>query len=336
MKPIKIGNKTIGDGNPCCFMAEIGGNYKDFNEAKILIDSAKRAGVDVIKFQTFEADTMTTKNNGNQYRFFKKIEPGKLVQRLLHEHSIDQGLISITAPSHMKDLDFIDSLNPPAYKIGSDLACHIPLLKKIARIGKPIILSTGMCGIGEINASIKAIKKEGNENIILLHCISNYPAKIEETNLKVIPLLKRMFDLPVGFSDHSIGSEMSIAAIALGANMIERHFCNEHTQHGSDYIISSGELGYQHIISIARKLEIALSKGMIKEPSKTELENLKTNRVSIIAMKDISKGTMISGDMIDIRRPGTGLAPSIFDALIGNKVIKDIKKETPLQWEMFQ
>lgn len=335
MKPIKIGNKTIGDGNPCCFMAEIGGNYKDFNEAKILIDSAKRAGVDVIKFQTFEANTMTTRNNGNQYEFFKKLEPDKEVQRQLYEYSIMKGMIAITAPSHIKDLKFIDSLDPPAYKIGSDLACHIPLLKKIARTGKPIILSTGMCTLQEIALSVKAIKKEGNENIILMHCISDYPAKIQETHLKAIPFMKALFEYPIGFSDHSIGHELSIAAVALGANIIERHFRNGITQYGPDYHISSDELGYRRIIKSARKIELGLGEER-KRPSNTELKNLKTNRVSIIAMKDIKSGTKITEDMIDIRRPGTGLAPSIFDALIGNKVIKDIKKETPLQWKMFQ
>ncbi len=343
-KIVKIGGREIGDDKPCCFMAEIGGNYKDFKEAKILIDSAKRAGVEVIKFQTFEADTITTKNNQfdmestgkvNQYELFKKLEPDKRVQELLHTHSFQTGLMAITSPSHMKDLEFIDSLNPIAYKVGSDLARHIPLLKKIAKTGKPIILSTGMCSLMEINDSICEIKREGNHNIILMHCISDYPAKIKEANLKVIPMLKEMFDLPVGFSDHSIGPELSIAAVTLGANMIERHFFDENIKYGSDYLLSSNEQEYKNIITSSRIIESALGDGN-KQPSKSELKNLKTNRVSVISKKDISAGTKITEDMIDVRRPGTGLEPRLIDQVLGKEAIINIKKGVPLEWEMLQ
>lgn len=344
MKTVEINGRKVGDGEPCCFMAEIGGNYKGFNDAKILIDSAKKIGIEVIKFQTFEANTVTTKNNQidlkaigklNQYNLFKKLEPDKKVQKQLYDYSVQQGLMAITSPSHLKDLDFIDSLNPPAYKIGSDLACHIPLLRKIAKTGKPIILSTGMCTIIEVSRAVVTIKNEGNNNIILLHCISDYPSKVGEANLKVIPELKRIFNLPVGFSDHSIGNELSISAAALGANMIERHFRSELTQKGSDYLLSSDEKEYEQIIKSSRKVESALGDG-IKQPSKTELENLKTNRVSIIVMKDIKSGTNITEDMIDIRRPATGLNPRFFEDIIGRTTKVDIKKEEPLKWEMLQ
>lgn len=341
---MKINNRKIGDGNPCLFMAEIGGNYKNFKEAKILIDSAKRIGIEVIKFQTFEADTVTTKNNQfdmrfvgkiNQYKLLKGIEPNEEAQKQLYKYSLNQGLISISAPSHIKDLKLISSLDPPAYKIGSDLACHIPLLKKVARFGKPIILSTGMCTLMEIRESIDAIKEEGNDQIAILHCVSDYPVEIIETNLKVIPRLKKIFKIPVGFSDHSVGPNLSIAAVALGANIIERHFCNKNTQRGSDYLLSSNEKEYKHIIQSSRQIEIAMGNG-IKKPSNIEWERRKSNRVSIIVMKDVSAGETINKDMVDIRRPGIGILPKHFNNIIGQKANVNIRKETPLKWEMLE
>ena len=178
---VRLGDKIVGDGNPCYFVGEIGGLFKNFDEAKRLIDSAIEIGIDAIKFQTLEAETITTKNNYfhlgvtgeiSQYEFFKKFEPPKELQRQIVKYANDKGIMIFSAPSHIKDLEIMKEMDLSIYKIGSDLACHIPLLKEVAKIGKPIILSTGMCNMDEVNESVNAILSTGNEQLILLHCVS--------------------------------------------------------------------------------------------------------------------------------------------------------------------
>ena len=185
----------IGDDYPCYIIAEIGGLFKNFEEAKRLIDSAIEIGVDAVKFQTLEAETVTTKNNYfdmeatgkiSQYELLKDFEIPKEVQMQIVDYANKQGITIFSAPSHINDLEIMKKMNLGIFKIGSDLACHIPLLKKVAELNKPIILSTGMCTLAEVKDSVNAILSTGNNQIIIMHCVSNYPAKPEETNLKVI------------------------------------------------------------------------------------------------------------------------------------------------------
>lgn len=342
MKPVKISDIEVGDGYPCYTVAEIGGAFKNFEEVKRLIDDAIEARIDAVKFQTLEADTIVTKNikfnfetTGEilQYDLFKEMEISKELQMQVVEYANKKEIPIFSAPSHIKDIAIMEKMNLPIYKIGSDLACHIPLLKKVANFMKPIILSTGMCTLDEIHNSVDAIRDVGNEQIILLHCVSNYPLKKEDANLKAIQTLKNEFDIPVGFSDHSIGTTTSISAVTLGANMIERHFRNPKNSSGHDDILSLTKNEFKDMIEKFREIELILGSG-IKEPSTLERKNLKTNRVSIIVMKDVKKGDKISADMIDIRRPGSGIEPKFFDTVIRKKILIDIQKETPLTWEM--
>ena len=190
MDAIRLGDLTVSDGHPCYFVAEIGGLFKNFDEAKRLINSAVKIGINAVKFQTLEADTITTKNNFfdlgvtghiSQYDFFKKFEPSKELQKQVIKYANDCGITVFSAPSHIKDVEFMEGIDVPIYKIGSDLACHIPLLKKVGHLGKPIILSTGMTTLEEVRDSVNAIFETGNKKLILLHCVSDYPTKIEET-----------------------------------------------------------------------------------------------------------------------------------------------------------
>lgn len=344
MRSINLNGKLVGDGNPCYFIGEIGGLFKNFDEAKRLIDSSIQIGINAIKFQTLEAETVTTKNNFfqmkntgkiSQYELLKDFEIPKNVQMEVVDYAKSKGITIFSAPSHIKDLEIMKKMDLPIYKIGSDLACHIPLLTEVAKIGKPIILSTGMCTLDEIRNSVDAILSTGNKELAILHCISDYPTKPEETNLNAILTLKKEFDIPVGFSDHNIGWSISLGAVSLGANIIERHFRSSLNTSSPDDIVALDKKQFSELIKSTKQIEKAKGNG-IKVPSDSEKINLLTNRVSIVSLFNIKKGQEITADMIDIRRPGTGLQPKFFDKVIGMKAKKNISEETPLTFEMLE
>lgn len=344
MKKTRIGNFIIGQDEPVFFIAEIAGNFKTFAEAKKIINSAISAGCHCVKFQTFDADTVTTKKNmfdmenvGKvfQYEILKKMQCPQEVQRKIMNYCRKEKILAFSAPSHISDIKFLEEIENPVYKIGSDLACHIPLLKKVAKLDKPIILSTGMCTLEEVKTSINCILNEGNDQIVLMHCVADYPTKIEEINLSVLKTLKEEFGIPVGYSDHTIGHEMSLMAVALGANAIERHFKHKDTCQGPDAILSSDESEMKYIIDTSEKIRRAMGDG-IKKPSRHELKNRITNRVSICSLVDIPRETMITEEMIDIRRPGSGIQPVDFEQIIGKTAKKFIEKDEAITWEMLQ
>ena len=268
----------------------------------------------------------------SQYDLFKQLEIPKQTQIKIVQYAKENNITIFSAPSHLNDLKFLKELDLPVYKIGSDLACHIPLLKEVAKLQKPIILSTGMCSLEEIRESVKSIQSMGNDQIVLLHCVSDYPAKIDDSNLNTISNLKDEFDLPVGFSDHSIGTLIPTTAATLGANIIEKHFRDIRNTPSPDDVHSLTKEQFSNLIQSIRTIEKAKGTG-IKEPVESEQKNKITNRVSIIAISDIKKGSKIVKTNVDIRRPGTGIAPKHFDSIIGKKVIHDISQDEPIKFE---
>lgn len=344
MKPIKIKNFVIGENEPVFFIAEIAGNFTTFSEAIKIINSAITAGCHCVKFQTFDAETVTTKKNMfdmdnvgrvSQYKILKKMQCPQEIQEKIMKYCQKEKILAFSAPSHISDINFLEEIENPVYKIGSDLACHIPLLKKVAKLDKPIILSTGMCTLEEVQISVNSILNEGNDQILLMHCVADYPTKVEEINITVLETLKKEFGFPVGYSDHTIGPEMSLAAVALGANAIERHFKHKDTYQGPDVVLSSDETEMKYIIDSSGKIQKAMGDG-IKKPSRHEFKNRITNRVSICSLVDIPKGTIISEDMVDIRRPGSGIQPVYFEQIIGKTAGKSIPSDEAITWDMIQ
>lgn len=342
MKTIKIENFIVGKHEPVFFIAEIAGNFKTFNDAKKIIGSAITAGCHCIKFQTFDADTVTTKTNMfdmenvgkvSQYEILKNMQCPQEVQRKIMKYCKKEKILAFSSPSHISDINFLEDMENPVYKIGSDLACHLPLLKIVAKLDKPIILSTGMCTLEEVRTSINSILNEGNDQILLMHCVADYPTQVEEINLSVLKTLKEEFGFPVGYSDHSVGPEMSLMAIALEANAIERHFKHKDTYQGPDAVLSSDETEMGYIVDTSRKIHKAMGDG-IKKPSRHEFKNRITNRVSICSLVDIPKGTIIMEDMVDIRRPGSGIQPVYFEQIMGRTARKSIPKNEVITWEM--
>ncbi len=344
MKSIKLGNKYVGDENPCYIIAEIGGLVKNFEEANRLIDSAMEIGVDSVKFQTLEADTVTIKDNFfnmentgriSQYELLKNFEISKDVQMEIVEYANSHNITIFSAPSHLNDLDIMKKLDLQIFKIGSDLACHIPLLKEVAKLNKPIILSTGMCSLEEVKKSVDAIFSTGNNQLAILHCVSNYPASPEEINLNAIMTLKKEFDVPIGFSDHSKGKEIALGAVAMGANLIEKHFMDFRNSPSPDDVVALDKNMFTSMISSIRLIEKAMGNGE-KLPTESEKKNILTNRVSIISLVEIKAGQTISRDVIDIRRPSIGIQPIHFEKIIGKKAKIDIPKEMPLTFDMLE
>ena len=343
---IRIEDKLIGEEEPCFIIAEAGVNHNGSVElAKKLIDAAKDAGADAVKFQTFKTENVVVKDaqkaeyqkettgEGSQYEMIKKLELAEEDFRELADYAKEKDIMFLSSPFDKESVDLLHELDVPAFKVGSGEITNLPLLRYIAKKGKPIILSTGMSTLGEIEEALDVIRSEGVEDIILLHCVSNYPARIEDVNLRAMGTLKQAFKLPVGFSDHTLGITAPIAAVALGACVIEKHFTLDRNLPGPDHKASLEPDELKEMVKDIREVEKALGNG-IKKPTKEEEEVKKVARKSIVAKVDISKGAIITEEMLDVKRPGTGIEPKYLKFIIGRKTKEDIKKDDVIRFEM--
>ncbi|MBU1864507.1 MAG: N-acetylneuraminate synthase family protein [Candidatus Omnitrophica bacterium] len=344
MKTVQIKDKKIGDGYPVYIVAEIGGNFSTYEEGRRLIEEAIAAGVNGIKIQTFKADTLAARsaryemeNTGNisQWELFKEYELSEAVQFKLFNFMAGKEQAFFSTPSHYADVEFLEQFHPPVYKIGSDDWINIPFLRYVARLRRPIIMSLGMCTMHEAEDAVSAILEEGNNDLVLMHCVTAYPAKKEHSNLKVIQSLKEKFNLPVGFSDHSIGYDMSYAAVALGAHVVERHFTLDKSAKGPDHQFSLTPQEMKEFVAGLRELEIALGDG-VKKLSGEELLNRKNNSKSIVSTQNIHAGDILDHGKIAIKRPGMGIEPKFIEQIIGKRAIADIEAEQAITWEMIK
>ena len=347
MKKVRVSNKLIGEEEPCFIIAEAGVNHNGSVElAKKLIDVAKDAGAEAVKFQTFKAENVVIKNaekaeyqktakEESQYGMLKKLELTEEDFRELADYAKEKDILFLSSPFDKESVDLLYELDVPVFKVGSGEITNFSLLKHIAKKEKHIILSTGMSTLGEIEEALRIIRNEGVEDIVLLHCVSNYPARIEDVNLRAMETLKQAFKIPVGFSDHTLGITASIAAVALGACVIEKHFTLDRNLPGPDHKASLEPDELKEMIKGIRNVEKALGDG-IKRQTINEEEIKKIARRSIIAKIGISEGTVITEDMLDIKRPGTGIVPKYFDSVIGMRAKKDIKKDDLITWGVIE
>jgi N-acetylneuraminate synthase/N,N'-diacetyllegionaminate synthase len=341
----RISNKVIGAGKPCFIIAEAGVNHNgEFRLAKKMIDAAKNAGADAIKFQIFHAERVVTKTaekaayqkkttgKGSQYEMLKKLELTEDEFRKLAAYAKKKNIIFLASAFDEESVDFLDELKVPAFKVPSGEITNFPLLMKIAKKGKPIILSTGMSTLGEVADALEVIKKGGTEEIVLLHCVSNYPVKGEEMNLRAMETLKHAFGLPVGLSDHTLGITIPIAAVALGAAVIEKHFTLNRKLPGPDHEASLEPEELKVMVARIKEVEKALGDG-IKRPTKSERTIKNVVRRSIVAGVAIPKGAVITKAMLDIKRPGTGLEPIHLEKVLGKIARHQIKKDELITWD---
>ena len=345
-KVIKFGNTIIGDNCPCYVMLEAGVNFDNIKGVRKLIDSAVNSGANAIKFQTFHADTTVVKGVNlrdgrgiiNQYEELKESEKKqtKEFQEKLFLYAKQRKITAFSTPSHYKDVDLLEEIaSPPIYKVGSDDLSNIPLLKYIARLKKPIIISSGVSYLSEIDSAIRAIREEGNDKIVLLHCVSQYPANPEDLNLKKISLLRQIFDIPVGLSDHTTTLSIPIAAVALGACVIEKHYTLDRDAPGPDNFFSMLPSEIKSIVKKIREVELALG-NVRNDIGNSEKEMRKVFRKSIHAVKDIRKGEIITRENIDTLRPLGGIDPALMPYIFGMRIQKNMLSGEPLTWDCFK
>ena len=341
MISVEIEGNTIGDGFPCYMIAEIGGNFLQFSEAKHLIDLAKNAGADAVKLQTYRAETIAAKSAvydmpnvgaANQFDLFKQYEVDLELHKEIWDYCKSLGITIFSTPSHVTDVELLEQVDCAAYKIGSDDAVNIPFLKEVASFGKPIILSTGMCTLQEVGESVSAILGTGNTDLVLLHCVTNYPTSAEHCNLKCIERMKQEFGLPVGFSDHTLGTACCIGAGALGANVLEKHFTHDKEADGPDHMLSATPEEFAEIVTYTRQIEAALGDG-VKRPARDEKKTRINNRKSIVTTCHIEAGQVITKEMLAIKRPGFGIPPKYFDEIVGRTAKSAIEAEVPVRWD---
>lgn len=333
--------KNLENGK-CYIIAEIGGNFTTFTEAKQLVDLACDAGVDAVKLQTYKAETIVTKdarfdldNVGTilQQELFKKYQIDYDLHQRIFTYINEKGLDWFSTPSHFTDVDMLEKLEVSAHKLGADDATNLPLIQYVAKLGKPILLSSGMCTLNEVREMVNAAFEVGNSDIILFHTISNYPTYQHEVNLKVIHTLKQEFpDLKIGFSDHTIGTTACIAAACMGAEVIEKHFTYDKNAEGPDHLLSADFNEMKEIVDKIREYEVMRGTG-IKRPVGKEITNRDKNRKSIVSKSVLKKDDLITIEHIDIKRPGYGISPKYFNQIIGKKVNKDIQNDEVIKWE---
>ncbi|MCT7601881.1 N-acetylneuraminate synthase family protein [Aliarcobacter butzleri] len=332
--------KNLKD-NRCYIIAEIGGNFTTFEEAKKLVDLAHDTCVDAIKLQTYKADTIVTKtarfdldNVGNmlQRDLFEKYQIDFELHKQVFDYIDSKGLDWFSTPSHRTDVDMLEELNVPAHKLGADDATNLPLIKYAASKNKPILLSSGYCTLQEVRDMINTCLEVGNDNIILFHTVSNYPTYSEQVNLLAMQTLKSEFPyLKVGFSDHTIGSTACFAAACMGADVVEKHFTYDKNADGPDHQLSANPKEMKEIVDKIREFETMKGSGA-KKPVGKEITNREKNRKSIVAIKPIKKGEVFTLENIDIKRPGHGIAPKYFEEILGKYAKEDIEDDKVLNW----
>lgn len=348
MKIIKINNKKIGAGLKPFVIAEMSGNHnQSLQRALEIVEAAAKAGADAVKLQTYTADTMTIDLAENEffiddpqsfwygrslYDLYREAHTPWEWHKPIFDRCKKLNLICFSTPFDETAVDFLETLDVPAYKVASFENNHLPLIKKIAETGKPMLISTGMASLAELDEVVNVLRNAGCEEFILLKCTSSYPASPENTNLKTIPHLKEMFACQVGLSDHTLGIGVAIAAVALGATVIEKHFTLSRDEGGVDALFS---LEPDELKKLIQEIERAWhSIGAVNYgPTTAEKKSINFRR-SIYITQDMKKGDMFTKNNIRIIRPGRGLPPKFFNIILGKHVNKDLQKGTPLSWDL--
>lgn len=345
---IKIKNRMIGQSQPVFIIAEAGVNHNGkLDLAKKMVDKAKWAGADAVKFQTYKTEALVTETapkaeyqqktvpDKSQYEMLKQLELSETEFRSLFDYCEANKIIFLSTPFDFQSAEFLNELDVPAFKIGSGDLNNIPLISAVASHGKPVILSAGMSTLKEVRESVEAVYSVGNKQLILLHCTSNYPTRYEDVNLRAIGTLRREFDTPIGYSDHTFGIEVSVAAVAIGACVIEKHFTLDRNLPGPDHKSSLEPDKFGQMVKAIRNVEKALGSAE-KKTVHLEEEVKKVARKSLVAAVDIPKGTVLTEEALAIKRPGTGIEPKYLLSLIGKRTKRTLKKNQLIDWDLLK
>lgn len=326
-------------------IAEAGVNHNgDIKLAYKLVDVAKEAQADAVKFQTFITEESISKTSElapyqkknlasteTQFEMAKKLELTQEEFLTLKKYCNKKNILFLSTPDEEISLRFLIRLGMPVIKIGSGEITNIPLLRSAARTKKPIILSTGISNLKEIESAIQAFKAEKNQDIYLLHCVTEYPAPVNQMNLRAMQTMEKKFQVPVGLSDHTLGIEISIAAVAMGARIIEKHFTLSKQMAGPDHQASLSPEELKELVKAIRNVELAMGDG-IKKAAPCEIKNLEVIRKSLVSRRDMIKGEVFSAKDIAIKKPGYGIPPSELNRIIGRTIKEDIKEDEVITW----
>lgn len=344
---VKIGRFSVGPGRPCLTIAEAGVNHDgNLKDALRLVDAAAAAAADAVKFQTFNAARLAsaearkadyqkrgTPRRQSQLEMLKNLQLSETAHRQIIARCRKRSILFLSTPFDEPSADFLELLGVPAFKIPSGELTNGPLLAHIARKGRPLIVSTGMANLAEVRQALWVIRKAGDPPVILLHCVSNYPSHPAAANLRAMKTMAQAFGVPVGFSDHTQGLEVSLAAAALGAAVIEKHFTLDKTRKGPDHFFSLAPAELKSWVSGIRVVESSLGDGK-KVPAPGEAQIAAAARKSLVAARLIPAGARLTQNAIAIKRPGTGIAPGQLGKLLGRKVRRDVPADAVLSWDM--
>jgi N,N'-diacetyllegionaminate synthase len=345
-REILIEERPVGKGHPCFIIAEAGVNHNgSLDLGKHLIDAAARSGADAVKFQTFKAENLvssgapkaeyqmrTTEADESQWAMIKRLELTPVAHLELLEHCRRRGILFLSSPFDEESADFLDDLGIPAFKIPSGEITNHPFLSHVAGKGKPMILSTGMASLGEIEGALQAIRRAGNPPLVLLQCVSNYPAAPADVNLRAMRTMALAFGVPVGYSDHVPPNEVAFGAVALGACLVEKHFTLDRNLPGPDHQASLEPAELAALVAGIRRVEAALGDGC-KRPAAREADTARVARKSLVAARDIAAGEVLEETMLAVKRPGTGLAPALRSLVAGRKARVAISRDALLRLE---
>ncbi len=343
---IQLGSRTVGGGEPCYVIAEVGANHnRDLDIARRLIDAAADAGVDAVKFQTYTGrDLYSTQTPRFDYldelgatpvhELLDAIALPRAWHSVLAAHCRDRGVEFFSSPFDRAAVDELDALDVVAFKIASFEIVDLDFVRYIAAKRRPIIVSTGMCTLAEIDEALTAARDAGCEQIALLQCASLYPAPPHVMNLRSIPAMEAAFGVPVGLSDHTIGAHLGPAAVALGARLLEKHITLDRSMAGPDHPFAIEPKELAELVANVRDVEAALGDGVKRGPSQEEAVEMYTlARRSIVAATAIPAGTVVTAEMLCVKRPGFGIAPRFFEAVIGRTARSDIAADDVVTWD---
>lgn len=347
MKRIQLGNREVFNNSRPFIIAEIGSNHNgDMDLAKKIIDAAVNCGVDAVKFQSWDNKSLIAKeeyDRNQSYDDSPKKHFGSLKEMVdkyylreeqhfeLKEYCDKKGVIFCSSPFSEKEVDLLEKCKVPFYKVASMDINNYTLLDHIAKCKKPVILSTGMAGLGEIEAAVSRLKEKGIEDVILLHCISIYPPEYRDIHLNNITMLQQAFGLPIGFSDHTIGTSIPLASVALGACVIEKHFTLDKSLPGWDHEISADPSEMKIIVEESRNIQESMG-NYVRTVSEAELEKRLKFRRSIVAKRNLQVGEKIKASDITSKRPGSGISPDQIELILGKEIKKEVKEDELIKW----
>ncbi len=346
MEKINLGGHLVGPGEPPYVIAEIGSNHNgDMQLCRKMIDVAKQCGADAVKFQSWSKQSLISKTEyarnteyADKKRHFGSLEA--MVERYqftvqqhaeVNEYCHSIGIHFLSSSFAPAEVDLLDELDVPAFKIASMDINHLPLLEYTASKGRPVLLSTGMATLGEIEQAVDVLQRHGSGPVVLLHCVSIYPPPYEIINLRNIPMLMQAFDLPVGFSDHTFGTTIPLAAVAMGASIIEKHFTLDKEMDGWDHAISADPHELEVIVREGRNVQMALGSS-VRVVAPVEMEKRKKFRRRVVVRREMHQGETLTMADLDFKRPGTGIHPTEVAYVVGRKLARDVDEDHELDW----